>query len=338
MRRTPSGNPHRTLIERCETGRWRRSGAHPVGRGRAQDGARDPARARAGRARRRSVDDGDEALSRARDDYDAIVLDVMLPGTDGFAVCRELRTRERWAPVLMLTARDAVEDRIRGLDAGADDYLVKPFAFGELLARLRALVRRGRPSARPCSRSVTWCSTRPPIRSRAPAPVELSRQGVRAARVPDAPSRRGARRAASSNTCGTSTTTGFSNVVDVYVGYLRRKLEAVRASVHPHGSRRRLRGGRRMNLPIRVRLTVWYVALLAVSWCLGGFLVASAPRRICWRIDESSTRGGADRARARAAGARVSSGTSATRRSSVSRRASPARSFSARRGGARDLR
>src|SRR5213593_3209321 len=87
---------------------------------------------------------GDAALTRATDEeYDAIVLDLMLPGQDGVDVCRELRARGRWAPVLMLTARDAIEDRIRGLDAGADDYLVKPFAFGELLARLRALVRRG---------------------------------------------------------------------------------------------------------------------------------------------------------------------------------------------------
>jgi two-component system, OmpR family, response regulator len=80
--------------------------------------------------------------------FDAIVLDVMLPGLDGFAVCRKLRASEVWSPVLMLTARDAVEDRIEGLDAGADDYLAKPFSFDELLARLRALARRA-PSERP---------------------------------------------------------------------------------------------------------------------------------------------------------------------------------------------
>jgi two-component system, OmpR family, response regulator len=80
--------------------------------------------------------------------FDAIVLDVMLPGIDGFEVCRRLRASEVWAPVLMLTARDAVEDRVSGLDAGADDYLVKPFAFDELLARLRALTRRA-PAERP---------------------------------------------------------------------------------------------------------------------------------------------------------------------------------------------
>src|ERR1700748_1567065 len=78
-------------------------------------------------------------------DYDAIVLDVMLPGRSGFETCRVLRDRGVWSPVLMLTARDAVEDRVAGLDCGADDYLVKPFALAELHARLRSLVRRGCP-------------------------------------------------------------------------------------------------------------------------------------------------------------------------------------------------
>jgi two-component system OmpR family response regulator len=87
---------------------------------------------------------GEDALWLARaHDYDAIVLDVMLPGLDGFATCASLRARGVWAPVLMLTARDAVEDRVAGLDAGADDYLIKPFSLAELRARLRALVRRG---------------------------------------------------------------------------------------------------------------------------------------------------------------------------------------------------
>jgi len=87
---------------------------------------------------------GEEALVFAGAHlYDAIVLDVMLPGLNGFEVCRRLRDAGVWAPVLMLTARDSVEDRVAGLDTGADDYLVKPFAFAELLARLRALARRG---------------------------------------------------------------------------------------------------------------------------------------------------------------------------------------------------
>ncbi|MEA2386774.1 MAG: two-component system, OmpR family, response regulator [Thermoleophilaceae bacterium] len=92
---------------------------------------------------------GEDALWMAGSvEYDAIVLDVMLPGIDGFETCRRLRDDGVWAPVLMLTARDAVEDRIAGLDGGADDYLTKPFSFAELLARLRALARRG-PVERP---------------------------------------------------------------------------------------------------------------------------------------------------------------------------------------------
>ena len=95
------------------------------------------------------ADRGEEALWMARAvQYDAIVLDVMLPGADGFEVCRRLRGDGVWTPVLMLTARDAVDDRVVGLDAGADDYLTKPFAFEELLARLRALTRRA-PVERP---------------------------------------------------------------------------------------------------------------------------------------------------------------------------------------------
>jgi two-component system, OmpR family, response regulator len=87
---------------------------------------------------------GEDALWMAEaHDYDVIVLDVLLPSIDGFETCKRLRQNGIWAPVLMLTARDAVEDRVAGLDTGADDYLVKPFAFAELLARLRALARRG---------------------------------------------------------------------------------------------------------------------------------------------------------------------------------------------------
>ena len=88
--------------------------------------------------------DGNAAIYQTSiTDYDAIVLDIMLPGASGLQVCRDLRRRGSPVPVLMLTARDAVEDRIAGLDSGADDYLAKPFDFGELLARLRAVIRRG---------------------------------------------------------------------------------------------------------------------------------------------------------------------------------------------------
>ncbi len=87
---------------------------------------------------------GEDGVWAAREnDYDAVVLDVMLPDISGFEVCRRIRSANVWSPILMLTARSAVGDRVAGLDAGADDYLVKPFAFDELLARLRALLRRG---------------------------------------------------------------------------------------------------------------------------------------------------------------------------------------------------
>jgi len=81
----------------------------------------------------------------SENDYDAVILDIGLPDGDGFGVCEDLRRAERWAPILMLTARDAVADRVRGLDVGADDYVLKPFSFSELSARIRALIRRGAP-------------------------------------------------------------------------------------------------------------------------------------------------------------------------------------------------
>ena len=101
------------------------------------------------------VGDGRRAIYQAAiTDYDAIVLDVMLPSRDGLSVCRELRREGSTVPVLMLTARDAVEARIAGLDSGADDYLTKPFDLGELLARLRAVIRRGQRPLRPSSITV----------------------------------------------------------------------------------------------------------------------------------------------------------------------------------------
>jgi two-component system OmpR family response regulator len=107
--------------------------------------------------------------------YDAIVLDVMLPGLDGFETCRRLRAAGVWSPVLMLTARDSVEDRVAGLDSGADDYLVKPFAFAELLARLRALTRRGE-SERPAVLAVGDLHLDPATREvgRGDRPIRLS--------------------------------------------------------------------------------------------------------------------------------------------------------------------
>jgi two-component system OmpR family response regulator len=170
---------------------------------------------------------GDEALSRAvARDYDAVVLDVMLPGLDGFEVCQALRRGERRVPVLMLTARAAVSDRIRGLDAGADDYLVKPFDFGELLARLRALLRRG-PAEHSPVLEVGDLRVDPATRvvTRSGRQVELTAREFDVleflARHPgQAVSRTQLLEEVWDENFG-----GSPNVVDVYVGYLRKKLE-----------------------------------------------------------------------------------------------------------------
>ena len=119
---------------------------------------------------------GEEALWMARaTPYDAIVLDIMLPGRNGLEVCRSLRESGVWSPILMLTARDGVEDKVSGLDSGADDYLSKPFSFAELLARLRALTRRG-PSERPAVLQVGTLRLDPATRRawRGKAEVDLS--------------------------------------------------------------------------------------------------------------------------------------------------------------------
>ena len=171
--------------------------------------------------------DGNDGLHRATEwDYDAIVLDVMLPGLDGLEVCRRLRRAGRWAPVLMLTARDGVADRIRGLDVGADDYMVKPFAFGELLARLRALHRRGareRPTVLevadlvldPAAHTVTLSGRPVPLSTREFALLEFMMRNT--GQVLSRP--------AILEHVWDYNYDGMSNVVDVYVGYLRRKLE-----------------------------------------------------------------------------------------------------------------
>ena len=94
------------------------------------------------------------------EEFDAVVLDIMLPDVDGFEVCRRLRAASDWVPIIMVTARDGIEDRVHGLDEGADDYLTKPFSLAELLARLRALVRRG-PVQRPAVLRGRWAAARP---------------------------------------------------------------------------------------------------------------------------------------------------------------------------------
>ena len=170
---------------------------------------------------------GDEAIFNARVyEYDAVILDVMLPGQDGIAVCRTLRENERWSPVLMLTARDGVADRIRGLDGGADDYLVKPFDFGELVARLRALLRRGAPERPavlsagdlvidPASRTVTRAGRLVALTTREFAVLEFLVR--RAGEVVS--------RTQLLEHVWDQNYDGSGNIVDVYIGYLRRKLE-----------------------------------------------------------------------------------------------------------------
>ena len=170
---------------------------------------------------------GEDALwMAAATEYDAIVLDVMLPGIDGFATCRRLREAEVWAPVLMLTARDALEDRVAGLDGGADDYLVKPFAFDELLARLRALVRRG-PAERPAVLAAGDLTLEPASRRvrRGDADIALS---AREFAMLEAFMRRPGRVLSRFQLLEAVWDGGYenrSNVVDVYVRYLRDKVD-----------------------------------------------------------------------------------------------------------------
>jgi two-component system OmpR family response regulator len=170
---------------------------------------------------------GDEALSQAAaETYDAVLLDLMLPGTDGFSVCRALREKGDAVPVLMLTARTDVRDRIRGLDSGADDYLTKPFNFGELLARLRALMRRRPGDAQVIEVGDLVLDRVKREATRAGHDMELTPREfdvleVLALRSGDAVTRAELLEAVWDE--------GFdeaSNIVDVYVGYLRRKLES----------------------------------------------------------------------------------------------------------------
>jgi two-component system, OmpR family, response regulator len=173
------------------------------------------------------VGDGDAALMQAAVwEYDAIVLDVMLPVRDGLAVCRTLRERDCWAPVLMLTARGQVSDRIGGLDVGADDYLVKPFDFGELLARLRALVRRA-PPQRPARLEVGDLVVDPATHgvTRAGVAVELTAREFAVLEFLARNAGEAITRARLLDHVWDENFTGSTNIVDVYVGYLRRKLE-----------------------------------------------------------------------------------------------------------------
>jgi two-component system, OmpR family, response regulator len=171
--------------------------------------------------------DGEAALRTVGAvDYDAIVLDVMMPGLDGFETCERLRRDGVWAPVLMLTARDAVEDRVRGLDGGADDYLTKPFSLAELTARLRALVRRG-PTERPAVLEVGELRLDPSTREvwRGEAEIRLS---TREFALLETFMRRPGHVLTQTQLLEAAWDLGYeqrSNVVEVYVRYLRQKID-----------------------------------------------------------------------------------------------------------------
>ena len=176
--------------------------------------------------------DGASAVAQASSvDYQVIVLDVVLPDIDGFAVCESLRRRERWAPVLMLTARSEVRDRIRGLDGGADDYVVKPFDFGELLARIRALIRRG-PSEHSLVIAVgdLQIDRAAHTATRGGRTVELTPREFRLLEFLARSAGRPVSRAQVIDHVWDGVDEVAQNVVDVYIGYLRRKLDRLPGS------------------------------------------------------------------------------------------------------------
>jgi two-component system OmpR family response regulator len=173
------------------------------------------------------VGSGEEgvAMASART-YDAVVLDVMLPGIDGFEACRQLRVQGVWSPVLMLTARGTLEDRIAGLDGGADDYLTKPFSFAELLARLRALVRRGR-SEDPAAVEVGDLRLDPSTRQvwRGETEVELSAKEFTLLEVFMRSPGHVLTRTQLLEHAWEYDFEHRSNVIEVYIRYLRRKID-----------------------------------------------------------------------------------------------------------------
>jgi two-component system, OmpR family, response regulator len=195
--------------------------------------------------------DGEEGLALARAGaYDAIVLDVVLPGIDGFETCRRLRVEGNWSPVLMLTARGALDDRVAGLDGGADDYLTKPFSFVELLARLRALARRGQ-AERPTVIEIGDLRLDPASREvwRGETEIELSAKEFTLLEVFMRNPGHVLTRTQLLEQAWEYDFEHRSNVIEVYIRYLRRKIDqpfGVRSLETIRGAGYRLRkdGGR----------------------------------------------------------------------------------------------
>jgi len=171
---------------------------------------------------------GDDALYQAAiNTYDLVILDVMIPGRDGFAVCRELRKSGQRMPILMLTARDAVEDRINGLDSGADDYLTKPFEFRELLARLRALLRRSgelRPAKIAVADLVLDTAAQTVSRNGQTVPLTAKEYALLEFLARNAG--RVVGRAEIAEHVWDETFDPFSNLIEVYINRVRRKIDA----------------------------------------------------------------------------------------------------------------
>jgi two-component system OmpR family response regulator len=181
--------------------------------------------------------------------YDAVVLDAMIPSPDGFDVCRALREAGKWMPVIMLTARDAIEDRVRGLDAGADDYLPKPFSFAELFARLRALLRRDA-GERPVLLQAGDLRLDPATRavSRDEVDILLSSREFSLLELMLRHKGEVLTRTAMLDHVWDFAYDGTSNVVDVYIRYLRQKVDRPFGrhsieTVHGAGYRLRTDGG-----------------------------------------------------------------------------------------------
>jgi two-component system, OmpR family, response regulator len=170
---------------------------------------------------------GDDALWAGRElPYDAVVLDAMIPVPDGFDVCRQLREAGKWMPVMMLTARDSVDDRVRGLDAGADDYLPKPFSFAELFARLRALLRRD-VGERPAVLRAGDLRLDPATKSvrRGDVPISLSAREFSLLELLLRHQGEVLSRTVIIDHVWDFAYDGTSNVVDVYVRYVRDKID-----------------------------------------------------------------------------------------------------------------